>query len=157
MGAAAFHSQRSSYLFHTKSKKWGRFMQLPQHQSPMCGWLQGFCMVGNSRLAKVMGSFDTARLMIGSKNSDKRSNYWMLDSLWEIKGVQRLFYHLESHNILQGALEVMFQSLKIDCIYHSFCFPWSAKNIQYLLKKALKISGGLHIPFYGFPFEKISE
>lgn len=32
--------------------------------------VQGICMVGNGRLAKVMGSLKTARLMIDSKNSD---------------------------------------------------------------------------------------
>lgn len=32
--------------------------------------VQGICMVGNGRLAKVTGSLKTARLMIDSKNSD---------------------------------------------------------------------------------------
>lgn len=80
--------------------------------------------------------------------------YWILDRHWEIKWVQWLSYHPEIGNTLLDELEVTFECPKIGYIYHSFCFPWGAENIQYLLKKALKISWGLHIPLYEFLFEK---
>lgn len=84
-------------------------------------------------------------------------NYWILDRLWEAKWVQQLLYHLESCNTLLAALDVMFRSLKIGCLYCSFCFPRSAENIQYLLKKALKRSWGLHISFSDFYLKKKSQ
>lgn len=68
--SAAFCGHRTSHLLCTHPRKRGRFVQLPPHQSPAYYWLWGVCTVGNDRLAKVTGSFSTARLTKGSKNSD---------------------------------------------------------------------------------------
>lgn len=128
-----------------------------------CHHIRALCVVGckafeqcgRGRLAQMVERFSTARLMMVVKCLQMAEDiYWILDRHREIKWVQWLFYHPETGNTLVDELEVTFESLKIGCIYHSFCFPWSAENIQYLLKTALKMSWGLHISFYGFLFEK---